>query len=81
MTIISLKGDFTVNGASTNEMRLDSSKDIKIRTDFGHVAIIGISPEGKIIKGFAPAEPELLTSLISSKAIIDETIRMPEAFQ
>jgi hypothetical protein len=83
MSIVSLVGDFNVNGVPTMGMEINIAAGlVRFNEASGMVAVIAMSPEGKTIKGLAVATEPVLQSIqqLGSRAVRDENIRMPQGY-
>lgn len=60
MSIVSLAGDFSVNGEAKTGMDVDTAYPIRFNEASGVVVVVAVNPEGKTVKGVAIAtEPTL----------------------
>ena len=81
MTMVTLKGEFEINGQRAQDMSVDAAKSIRFNDASGIVAVVATGEDGKVVKGLTMADDQVLLQLVTARATKDATIRVPEAFR
>lgn len=79
MTMVTLKGEFLINGKPVTGMNVDTTKSVRFNDASGVLAVVAADEAGKTVKGITMAEDHILLQLtaLGSKATKDVTLRMP----
>jgi hypothetical protein len=82
MTMVTLKGEFTINGKKVDGMDVDTNQAVRFNDASGLLAVVASDKNGKVVKGLGFADDQTLQQLVSigRNAKKDINLRVPEGF-
>lgn len=80
MSIVTLKGEFVINGKTFEGMDVKATESIRFNDASGVLAVVATGKDGKVVKGVAMADEQLILQLatLGRNSQKDTSIRVPE---